>query len=58
VKKRSKATLCKVAADKRLEATGFTYKCGPKGLKGLRNRFVSEIIFFVFLACNRLDVIL
>jgi hypothetical protein len=44
-KKRSKATLCKIAAEKRKEAVGFSHKCGPRGLQGLRDRYVSSFNF-------------
>jgi hypothetical protein len=44
-KKKSKAALCKIAANKRMHAEGFTYKCSPKGLQGLRDRFVRSPTF-------------
>jgi hypothetical protein len=44
-KKRSKAALYKVAAEKKIQAIMFTHKCGPKGLKGLCDRFVRLLPF-------------
>jgi hypothetical protein len=44
-KKRSKAALCKIAADKRMQAVGFTHKCGPKGLQGICDRYVRFSTF-------------
>jgi hypothetical protein len=40
-KKISKSALYKLVAQKRMEEHGYTHRCGPKGLKGLRDRFVS-----------------
>jgi hypothetical protein len=40
-KKISKTAFYKLAAKKRMEKHGYTYRCGPKRLKGLRNQFVS-----------------
>jgi hypothetical protein len=44
-KKKSKAALCKVATEMRMRAVRFSHKCGPRGLKGLRDRFVRPLSF-------------
>ena len=42
-----KAELCRSAANKRMKEVGYSHKCGPTGLKGLSDRFVS-VFFNVF----------
>lgn len=44
-KKKSKSAKCKIAAHLRYTSQGFSYKCGPKGLKGIRDQFVSFLPF-------------
>ena len=47
-----KAELCRSAANKRMKEVGYSHKCGPSGLKGMSDRFVSVFFYCLIFYCS------